>query len=51
MAEFVFGLNQSLEGFVDHTELVPDPALFRHFIEHVRGAAGCLYADRPWSHR
>jgi len=33
MAKFVFGLNVSLDGYVDHQEFVPGPALFRHFIE------------------
>jgi hypothetical protein len=36
MAKLVFGLNQSLDGYVDHQVMLPDPALFRHFIEHVR---------------
>jgi hypothetical protein len=44
MAKLVFGLNQSLDGYVDHTEFVPVPALFRHFIELVRGLAGPLVA-------
>jgi dihydrofolate reductase len=43
MAKLVFGLNQSLDGYVDHQGFSPDPALFRHFIEQVRGAAGSLY--------
>jgi len=43
MAKFVFGLNQSLDGYVDHTKFSPSPALFRHFIEHVRDLAGIVY--------
>ena len=44
MAKLVFGLNQSLDGYVDHTAFgPPGPALFRHFIEHVRGLAGLVY--------
>lgn len=27
MAKFVFGMNQSLDGYVDHEEFAPDPAL------------------------
>jgi len=46
MAKLVFGLNQSLDGFVDHQRMAPDPALFRHFIEHVRGLAGMVYGRR-----
>jgi len=44
MAKLVFGLNQSLDGYVDHTAaFVPDPVLFRHFIDDVRGLAGSVY--------
>jgi dihydrofolate reductase len=44
MAKLVFGMNQSLDGYVDHMKLGP-PVLsaFRHFIEHVRGLTGCIY--------
>ena len=45
MAKLVFGLNQSLDGYVDHLEFAPGPALFRHFIEQVRDlAAVCTVA-------
>ncbi len=43
MAKLVFGMNQSLDGYVDHMAFAPGPALFRHFIEQVRGAAGSVY--------
>lgn len=44
MAKLVFELNQSLDGYVDHQAFgPPDPALFRHFTERVRGLAGMLY--------
>ncbi|KAA2243998.1 dihydrofolate reductase family protein [Salinarimonas soli] len=46
MAKLVFGMNQSLDGYVDHTEFAPGPILFRHWIEHVRGLAGSLYGRR-----
>jgi dihydrofolate reductase len=47
MAKFVFGMNQSLDGYVDHMKIgPPHPALFRHFIEHVRGLTGMLYGRR-----
>ena len=39
MAKFVFGMNVSLDGYVDHEAFGPDPALFRHWIEQVRGRA------------
>ena len=43
MARLVFGMNQSLDGYVDHTAFAPDPTLFRHFVEEARGQAGSVY--------
>ncbi|RDI97433.1 dihydrofolate reductase [Dyella solisilvae] len=44
MAKFVFGLNMSLDGYVDHQAFgPPDPSLFRHFTEQVRNQSGMLY--------
>jgi dihydrofolate reductase len=43
MAKLVFGMNQSLDGYVDHMKFAPSPALFRHFIEETRGLAGSVY--------
>jgi dihydrofolate reductase len=43
MAKLVFGMNQSLDGYVDHTAFMPSPALFRHFVEQVGGLAGSVY--------
>jgi dihydrofolate reductase len=48
MAELVFRMNQSLDGYVDHLEMRPDPALFRHFIEQVRGLTGSVYGRRMY---
>jgi dihydrofolate reductase len=48
MAKIVFGMNQSLDGYVDHQEFAPDPALFRHWIEHVRGLTGSVYGRRMY---
>ena len=48
MAKLVFALNQSLDGYIEHTKFSPSPALFRHFIEHVRGSAGLLYGRRMY---
>jgi dihydrofolate reductase len=49
MAKLVYGLNQSLDGYVDHMEMgPPDPALFRHFIEQVRGLTGTVYGRRMY---
>jgi len=46
MAKLIFGLSQSLDGYVDHLEMRPGPALFRHFVEHVCDLAGCVYGRR-----
>jgi dihydrofolate reductase len=35
-----------LDGYVEHTNFLPSPALFRHFIDHVRGLAGIVYGRR-----
>ena len=43
MAKFVFGMNQSLDGYIDHLEMRTGPALFRHWIEHVRDLTGSVY--------
>jgi dihydrofolate reductase len=49
MAKFAFGLQQSLDGYVDHQVLgPPGPAVFRHFVEHVRNLAGCVYGRRTY---
>jgi dihydrofolate reductase len=48
MAKLVFGMNQSLDGYVDHMEFAPGPVLFRHFIEQVRGLAGSVYGRRMY---
>ncbi|RAK58687.1 dihydrofolate reductase [Phenylobacterium hankyongense] len=46
MAKLFFGLNQSLDGYVDHDRFAPGPALFRHFCEEVGGLTGSLYGRR-----
>lgn len=46
MAKLVYGLNQSLDGYVDHDAFAPEPALFGHFIERVAGASASLYGRR-----
>lgn len=44
MARLVYGLNQSLDGYVDHLRIgPPDDALYRHFIEQARKLAGMVY--------
>lgn len=48
MAKLVFGMNQSLDGYVDHTEMQTGPELFRHWTEHVRDLAGSVYGRRMY---
>ena len=49
MAKLVYGLSQSLDGYVDHMKLgPPPPAAFRHFIDLVRGASGLIYGRRTY---
>ena len=53
MGKLVFGMMQSLDGYVDGVagglELPPPGVLLhRHFNDHVRGLAGCLYGRRMY---
>ncbi len=48
MAKLVFGMNQSLDGYVDFTGLAPSPTLFRHFIEQAQAQAGSLYGRQMY---
>lgn len=48
MARLVYGLNQSLDGYVDHDAFAPGPALFQHFIEHMRSVTGSVYGRRMY---
>ena len=49
MARLTFGLQQSLDGYVDHMRLgPPGPSVFRYFVEHMGGLAGCLYGRRTY---
>ena len=43
MAKLVFGMNQSLDGYVDHTAFAPSPGLFHHFIEEAQQQTGSVY--------
>jgi len=47
MAKLVFGMNQSLDGYVDHMAFGPSPTLFRHFIKGNRsgGERMCSISD------
>lgn len=43
MAKLVFGMNVSLDGYVDHDRFAPDPALFGYFIEQTRKTSGSIF--------
>ena len=45
MAKLVFGMNMSLDGYVDHDHeaFAPNVALFQHFIKQTRDLAGSVY--------
>jgi hypothetical protein len=48
MAKLVFGMNQSLDGYVDHEAFAPGPTLFRHWIENVRSLSSSVYGRRMY---
>ena len=48
MAKLVFGMNQSLDGYVDHMRFAPAPTLFRHFIEEAEQQAGSIYGRKMY---
>lgn len=43
MAKFIYELNQSLDGYVDHDKFAPGPVVFRYFIEQTKLVAGMIY--------
>ncbi len=45
MAKLVFGMNQSLDGYVDHLAFAPSPTLFRHFVMEAQMQAGSIYGS------
>ncbi|WP_340540272.1 dihydrofolate reductase family protein [Nocardioides sp. GXZ039] len=46
MGRLVFGMNMSLDGFVDHDRFGPGDRLFRHFIDQARALSGSVYGRR-----
>jgi dihydrofolate reductase len=48
MATLVFGMNQSLDGYVDHMAFAPRPTLFQHFIKEAQEQAGSVYGSRMY---
>lgn len=43
MTKLVYAMNLSLDGYVDHQRMRPDPALFAHWTDYVGSLAGCVY--------
>lgn len=48
MAKLVFGMNQSLDGYVDHMRFAPSATLFRHFVAEAEAQAGSIYGRRMY---
>lgn len=48
MATIVFGMNISLDGYVDFDKFGPDQALFRHWTWHVEDLSGSVYGRRMY---
>lgn len=48
MAKIVFGMNVSLDGYIDPDKFEPDDVLFRHWIEHVGGLTASVYGRRMY---
>ncbi len=48
MAKLVFGMNQSLDGYVDHIAFAPNPTLFRHFTEETQQQTGSIYGRQMY---
>ena len=48
MAKLVFGMNQSLDGYVDHMAFAPSPTLFLHFVAEAQRQAGSVYGRRMY---
>lgn len=46
MAKLIFGMNQSLDGYVDHLAFAPGPKLFEHFIDETRKQTGSIYGRK-----
>lgn len=48
MAHLFYGMNQSLDGYVDHDAFGPSDTLFRHFIAQTAGLAASIYGGRMY---
>lgn len=48
LAKIVFGMNVSLDGYVDHMAFQPSPTLFRHFIDEAERQASSIYGRKMY---
>jgi dihydrofolate reductase len=48
VAKFIYALNVSLDGYVDHDKFMPDPKLFQHFIKDVSQMTATIYGRRMY---
>jgi dihydrofolate reductase len=48
MAKIVFGMNVSLDGYVDHEQFAPDAEVFHHWVERVDSLSGSIYGRRMY---
>lgn len=48
VAKLVFGMNQSLDGYIYRTAFAPNPTVFRHFVEEAPGQAGSVYGRKMY---
>ncbi|MDF1503583.1 dihydrofolate reductase family protein [Roseisolibacter sp. H3M3-2] len=48
MARLVFGMNLTLDGYVDLGASTPSPTLFRHFVDEARGQTGSVYGRKMY---
>ena len=48
MAKLVFGMNQSLDGYVDHDKFAPSGVLFQHFVREAQEQTGSVYGRRMY---
>lgn len=46
MGRLIYGLNLSLDGYVDHEHFAPDPALFDHWIDHAKQVRHAIYGRK-----
>jgi dihydrofolate reductase len=48
MATLFFGLNVSLDGYVDHDAFTLEPGMFQHWIEQTQRLGGSIYGRRMY---